>query len=90
MRPHEEIIELVNVTINQNYFKINNTYWQQQNGTLMGSSVSNVPAEIFLQELENKFYPNIINTRHIQYIAKYDDDVLIIYNTATITAETIL
>jgi hypothetical protein len=78
MRPHEEIIELVNVTINQNCFKINNTYWQQQNGTLMGSSVSNVPAEIFLQELENKFYPNIINTRHIQYIAKYDDDVLII------------
>jgi retron-type reverse transcriptase len=60
-----EIIQLVKVTIHQNYFESNNMFWQQDNGTPMGSPISSILAEIFLQDLESKWYPSMINTRHI-------------------------
>jgi hypothetical protein len=56
----------------------------------MGPPISSILAEIFLQNLENKWYPNMINKRHIQYIARYVDDVLIVYDSALATANTIL
>jgi hypothetical protein len=56
----------------------------------MGSPISSILAEIFLKNLENEFYPSIINNRNIQYIGRYVDDVLIIYDSTTTTAEAIL
>jgi hypothetical protein len=85
-----EIIELVKVTIHQNYFESNNMFWQQDNGTPMGSPISSILAEIFLQDLESKWYPSMINTRHIQYIGRYVDDVLIVYDSARVTADAIV
>jgi hypothetical protein len=52
------VSDVLNVTTNQNYFKINGTYLQQEDGTLMGNPISSIFAEIFLQELERKFYQN--------------------------------
>jgi hypothetical protein len=85
-----EVLDLVNVTINQNYFKINHTYWKQEDGTPMGSPISSILGEIFLQKLERKFYTNIKENRHIRFFARYIDDVLIIYDSATTTAESFL
>jgi hypothetical protein len=65
-------------------------FWQQDSGTPMGSPISSILAEIFLQNLENKWYPSMINTRHIQYIGRYVDDVLIVYDLALATADAIL
>jgi hypothetical protein len=65
-------------------------FWQQDSGTPMGSPISSILAEIFLQNLENKWYPSMINTRHIQYIGRYVDDVLIVYDSALSTADAIL
>jgi hypothetical protein len=76
--------------MNQNYFEVNNASWQQQIGTFMGSTVSSILAEIFLQELEKKCYPNLIKTRHIKYISRYVDNVFIIYDEAGATAQEIL
>jgi hypothetical protein len=87
---YDEINELVKVTIYQNYFESSNTFWQQENGTPMGSPISSILAEIFLQDLENKWYPNMINKRHIQYIGRYVDDVLSVYDSALATANAIL
>lgn len=39
--------------------------WQQDDGTPMGSPISSILAEIFLQEVEKKFYPDIIKQWHI-------------------------
>jgi retron-type reverse transcriptase len=86
----DEVIELAKVTIHQNYFESNNMFWQQDSGTPMGSPISSILAEIFLQNLENKWYPSMINTRHIQYIGRYVDDVLIVYDSALSTADAIL
>jgi hypothetical protein len=56
----------------------------------MGSSISYILAEIFLQNLEAKFYPEMICTRHIQYIFRHVDDIFIIYNETQTTAHDIL
>jgi hypothetical protein len=56
----------------------------------MGSPISSILAEIFLQNLETKFYPDLIRRRHTQFIARYVDDILIIYDSSKATAEEIL
>jgi hypothetical protein len=56
----------------------------------MGSPISTILAEIFLQNLEQKWYPNMINTRNIQYISRYVDDVFTVCDPALSTAEAIL
>jgi hypothetical protein len=56
----------------------------------MGSPISSILAEIFLKNLEMKFYPDLIRRRHIQFIARYVDDALIIYDSTKATAEDIL
>jgi hypothetical protein len=64
-----EITNLIKVTINQKYFKINNTIWQQTNGTQIGSPIPSTLAEIFLQESEKKTVPQLNKRRHVQYTA---------------------
>jgi hypothetical protein len=83
--------ELMKVTMKQNYFLFEGTVWQQENGTPMRSPISSILAEIFLQNLETRFYPDLIRSRrHIQFIGKYVDDVLIICDSTKATAEDIL
>jgi retron-type reverse transcriptase len=81
---------MIKITMNQNYFEIDNTFWLQENGTPMGSPVSSILAKIYLQELEVKFYPELIQKRHIQYIARYVDDEFVVYDGVNTTAEEIL
>jgi hypothetical protein len=47
----DELIMLVKTTMTQNYFEIDNSFWQQHEGTPMGSPISSMLAEIFLQHL---------------------------------------
>jgi hypothetical protein len=56
----------------------------------MGYPVSCTLAEIFLQNLEAKFYPEMICTRHILYIVRYVDDIFIIYDETQTTAQDVL
>jgi hypothetical protein len=44
-----EFITLLKLAMQQNYFKANNECWTQNDGTLIGSPVSSVQAEFFLQ-----------------------------------------
>jgi hypothetical protein len=76
--------------MSQNYFEFDNIIWQQENGTPMGSPISSILAEIFLQHLETKFYPELICKRHTRYMVRYVDDVFIIYDETEATAEDIL
>jgi hypothetical protein len=64
--------------------------WQEINGTPVGSPIFGILAEIFLQEIENKYYPNIIKKKDILFIARYVDDILIIFDAANTTAGSIL
>jgi hypothetical protein len=55
----------------------------------MGLPVTSILAEIFLQEIENRYCPNIIKNRHILFIARYMNDILIIFDVGSIMAESI-
>jgi hypothetical protein len=81
---------LINVTIKQNYFKANEKVWQETDGTPMGSPISSILAEIFLQEIGSRYYPNIIKNRQIVFLARYVDDIIIIVDIAHTSAELIL
>jgi hypothetical protein len=37
---------------------------QQKDDTPMGSPISSILSEIFLQDLESKFYSNVVENRH--------------------------
>jgi hypothetical protein len=43
----------INVTVNQNYFEFEDSIWQQTDGMPVGSPISSIFAEIFLQETKS-------------------------------------
>jgi retron-type reverse transcriptase len=79
----EQIYNLLQITIKQNYYKVNDTVWLQKDGTPMGSPISSILAEVFLQEIESKYYTDMLKNRHIVYLARYVDDIFIIFMPPT-------
>jgi hypothetical protein len=52
-----DIMELVKVTIDQNYFDVNNTTWQQVSDRHMGYPICSILVEIFLHISKINFIP---------------------------------
>ena len=50
----------------------------------MGSPISSIIAEIFLQYYENMFIKHLLESRNIIYYTRYVDDILIIYDRTDI------
>jgi hypothetical protein len=48
----KQIITLLEIILQQNYFLFENNLYQLEKGVLMGSPISNTIAEIFLQHIE--------------------------------------
>jgi hypothetical protein len=71
-----ELITFTHLTTTQNYLEFDNTFWQQHEGTPMGSPISSMLVEIFIQYLEDTHYPNLVKKRHIKLIQIYIDDIL--------------
>ena len=67
--------------MNQNYFQFNNTLFEQKEGMPMGSPTSAIISEIFLQNMENKHFHNIIRKHKVSLLARYVDDILVIYDS---------
>ena len=49
----KQIIQLLKVIIEQNYFQYNNQYFKPEKGIAMGSPISGTLAEIYLQLIKN-------------------------------------
>jgi hypothetical protein len=47
----------------------------------MGSPISSVMAEIFLQHLEEQNIKQLLDSRNILFYTRYVDDILIIYDS---------
>ncbi|XP_050513525.1 uncharacterized protein LOC126889333 [Diabrotica virgifera virgifera] len=76
-----EYTELLNLCLSQNFFNFNNTTYVQPDGLAMGSPLSPILADIFLNDLEsNKIVKNNPFTDYIKFYARYVDDTLIIWN----------
>ena len=48
----------------------------------MGSPISRITAEIFLQNLEQSHVKFLLDTKHLSFYARYVDNILIIYDAS--------
>ncbi|XP_045779584.1 uncharacterized protein LOC123877124 [Maniola jurtina] len=69
-----ELIELTKICMKQNYFKFNDQFYQQKEGLAMGSPLSPLMADIFMDDFENK---HIVKNNNILYYYRYVDDIII-------------
>jgi hypothetical protein len=75
---------------NQNYFQYEGKYYKPTTGVAMGSPLSGILAEIFLQDLEQNRLKHLLEDKKIVYYNRYVDDIFIIYDQRKITPQTIL
>ena len=76
-----EIINLLDIILEQNYVNIHERYYTQNEGLAMGAPTSAILSEVFLQYLEHTLIADILKKHHIIDYYRYVDDILIIYNT---------
>ena len=76
----DQLISLLETSLEQNYFMYNNEFYLQKDGLPMGSPISSLLSEIFLQNLESQFIENIKTKHNISFYGHYVDDILIVYN----------
>ena len=84
-----QIIELTKVVLSQNYFMFQDKIYHTNKGVAMGSPISSLIAEIFIQHYENTYLKHILDAKNIRYYTKYVDDILIIYDKNRINHESI-
>ena len=75
-----EIIEVLKVITKQNYFTFENKFWSQEDGLPMGSPISSLLAEIYLQHYETQLIFKTQHAKNIQYWYRYVDDILLLYH----------
>lgn len=79
----EEIVDVVRICLQQNYFRFNNKYYIQNEGLPMGSPLSPIIAEIYMNNLENKIVTEMDKEKKISNWIRYVDDILIIWEGST-------
>lgn len=77
-----ELITLTKAVLKQNYFKFNNQFYSQTDGLAMGSPLSGILAEIFLNSVENTHLWSNNNQflNKILFYCRYVDDTLVMFN----------
>jgi glycyl-tRNA synthetase beta subunit len=64
-----------------------NEIYQPNKGITMGSPISSIVAEIFLQHLEKKYVKQLMDTKSTVLYTRYVDSILIIYDSNKIKPE---
>ena len=82
----DNILQLLEIILRQNYFQYNNQFYQPNSGISIGSPISSMLAEMYLQYFEKIHLKYYLETRDIIYYKRYVDDLLIIFDQ-TITNE---
>lgn len=74
----KQLINILTIILNQNYFTYNNNIYQQNQGLAMGAPTSSIISEIFLHELDKQIYNIIKNNDPSGKYFRYVDDTLYI------------
>lgn len=74
------ILSVLNICLKQNFFKFNNSCYEQEDGLAMGSCLSPFLAEVFMDFLENNYILTDTN-KEIKFWARYVDDCFAILET---------
>jgi len=85
-----DILKLLTVIIEQNYFQFMGKTYTQHDGLAMVASTSSTLSEFFLQHLENSQIYYILLNYNIVGNFRYVDDLLIIYNERKTDIEELL
>ena len=76
-----ELFELISTCLDVNYFKFDDKYFIQKSGLPMGSPLSPLLADIFMNDLETKLFESAHPlTKSIIYWFRYVDDILAAFN----------
>jgi hypothetical protein len=75
----DQMVEMIKTCMEQNYFRFNNKFYIQKKGLPMGSSLSPIMAEIYMNELENNVMNSSMYKNNIKKWVRYVDDILIIW-----------
>jgi len=84
-----QIINLLEVILRQNYLVFQKQIYQPNKGVAMVSPISGIMAEIFIQHLENSFIKHLLDSKSITFYARYVDDICIIYDSSHTTPNAI-
>jgi hypothetical protein len=78
----DELMILLHEVLNQNYFEFDGKYFSQTDGLAMGSPLSGVLADVYLNHIENKFIFSDKNKSRnkILFYHRYVDDTLLLFN----------
>ena len=83
-----QIIAMIKTVLQQNYFAFQQTIYQPREGISMGSPISGIIAEIFLQNYEDNHIKQNLDTKSILYYTRYVD-IFIIYDETKTNPQTI-
>jgi predicted GIY-YIG superfamily endonuclease len=72
-----EVLMLMKICVDQNYFLFNGHYYKQKDGLAMGSPLSPLLAEVFMDKFEEKLFQSGNKLlKNIVYWFRYVDDIL--------------
>ena len=77
---NKQIMILLSIIMEQNYFQYNKQCYKPKKGIAMGSPLSGYLAEIYIQEIEETDVKHWLESKEIIYYKRYVDDIFIIYN----------
>jgi len=77
---NKQIMILLSIIMEQNYFQYNKQCYKPKKGTAMGSPLSGYLAEIYIQEIEETNVKHWLESKEIIYYKRYVDDIFILYN----------
>jgi len=84
----QQILSLLRVVLTQNYFTLQQKIYQPNQIIAMGSPISSLIAEIFLQQYEDANIKHLLDTKKLAYYTTYVD-ILIIFDMTKINLHTI-
>lgn len=73
-----ELTDLTQTVLRQNYFRFNNNIYKPQDGLGMGNPTSSLLTEIFLQHYEDIHIQTLMTKHNIKHYSRYVDDILCI------------
>ncbi|KAI5724687.1 hypothetical protein M8J77_005960 [Diaphorina citri] len=76
-----ELVNMVKLVINENYFEYNGKFYVNNKGLAMGAPLSSILSEIYLQHIENEYIlkPNNPYHKYICYWYRYVDDTICLF-----------
>uniref|UniRef100_A0A5S6QVG5 Reverse transcriptase domain-containing protein n=1 Tax=Trichuris muris TaxID=70415 RepID=A0A5S6QVG5_TRIMR len=78
------LVKLVSFCMKEgNYFRFQDRFYAQNNGAPMGSSLSPILAEVFMEHFEQKAFANLGDSETPTFFKRYADDIFAIVKVGT-------